>query len=137
MICNSCGGPVQDNITICPYCGQPLTPQAPPPPPQFQQPPPQYQQAPYQQPYPQPVPPIDTHMVEAILVTLFCWWTILSLPCGIVSIVYASQVSSLVAAGNIQGAQQASRNAHTWAMIGLGIGLAAIIGYFIMMSVAV
>lgn len=121
MICNSCGGPVQDNATVCPYCGQPLTPQAPPQQ-QFQQQPPPYQAPPppFQQPPPYQ-PPIPTHMGEAIVVTLFC-----CLPLGIVAIVYASQVSSMQSSGNIIGAQQASKNAHNCAMIGAVLGLLSI-----------
>lgn len=62
---------------------------------------------------------VPTHMAEAVLVTLFC-----CLPCGIVGICYASQVSTKLAAGDYDGAQEASRNANTWNGISLGIGLA-------------
>ena len=125
MICNSCGGQVNDNESVCPYCGQPLTPQAPPQgqpyrQPVYQQPP--YQQPPYQQPVYQPAPAVESHMGEAIFVTLFC-----CMPLGIVAIIFASQVSSAVNCGDIQGAQRSSKIAHTLAMTSLGIGLVFIL----------
>jgi len=55
-----------------------------------------------------PTPP-DNHLVPAILTTLFC-----CLPFGIVSIVKSSQVNSKWAAGDYQGAMQASEEAKTW-----------------------
>lgn len=62
------------------------------------------------------VPP--NHLVWAILVTIFC-----CLPFGIVSIVYAAQVNSKVAAGDIIGAWQSSNSAKTWAWVAFGVGL--------------
>jgi len=44
------------------------------------------------------------------LTTLFC-----CLPMGVVSIVYAAQVDGRRAAGDVAGAQQASRKAAWWA----------------------
>jgi len=64
-----------------------------------------------------PLPPqgsseyIPNHLVWAILTTLFC-----CLPLGIVSIVYAAQVDGKRAAGDIDGAREASRKAAQWAM---------------------
>jgi hypothetical protein len=49
--------------------------------------------------------------VWAILSTLFC-----CLPLGVVSIVYASQVDGKRAAGDVAGAQEASRKAGLWAL---------------------
>lgn len=67
------------------------------------------------------VPPanIDSHMVMAILVTVLC-----CLPFGIVSLVYAAKVSSLVAAGKIDEAIIASETAKKWGWIGFYCGLA-------------
>lgn len=62
----------------------------------------------------------------AILVTICCCQ-----PCGIVAIVYASQVSSMLNGGNIAGAQRASKNALIWALVGLVFGLLAGAGYFL------
>ena len=53
-----------------------------------------------------PVEPIPNYLVQAILATLFC-----CLPFGIVWIVFAAQVNSRAAAGDVQGAQVASQKA--------------------------
>ncbi len=65
---------------------------------------------------------IPNYLVPAILVTLFC-----CLPAGVVSIIYATQVNGKVAAGDIQGAMAASKNAKTWMMVSLGVGVVVII----------
>ncbi len=96
MFCSKCGKEIPNDAMACQYCGQQLA----------------------------AVQKIDNHLVEAILVTLFC-----CLPFGIVSIVYASQVSSLVAAGNLDGALDSSKKAHKWAMTGLILGLIGTIGW--------
>ena len=56
-------------------------------------------------------PVVPNNLVWAILTTLFC-----CLPLGIVSIVFASKVDGLRAAGDIAGAWEASRKAKTWAI---------------------
>lgn len=53
----------------------------------------------------------DNYMVWAILSTLFC-----CLPLGIVSIINASKVDGLYAAGAYGEAQAASENAKKWAL---------------------
>ena len=76
--------------------------------------PPSYQPQPGygpQQPYGARPPMPDTYMVWAILVTLLC-----CLPFGIVSIVKASQVSTLYYQGNYAEARAASRAARNWAI---------------------
>ena len=76
--------------------------------------PPSYQPQPSygpQQPYGVQPPMPDTYMVWAVLVTVFC-----CLPFGIVSIVKASQVSSLYYQGNYAEARAASRAARNWAI---------------------
>ena len=69
----------------------------------------QYGQQPYQPS--RPMPP--TNLVWGILVTIFC-----CLPFGIVSIVKASQVSSLYNQGKYLEAEEASNSAGKWAMWG-------------------
>jgi hypothetical protein len=64
-----------------------------------------------------PVKP-ESYMVAAILVTLLC-----CLPFGIVSIIYAAQVNSKFEAGDYEGAQAASKNARTWYLVSLVVGL--------------
>lgn len=65
-------------------------------------------------------------LVESILVTIFC-----CLPFGIAGIVFASQVSSKYAAGDYEGALQASKEAARWTKIGFFIGIGFIVLYFI------
>ena len=65
-----------------------------------------------------PQTPPKNWLVESILVTIFC-----CLPFGIAGIVFASQVNSKVAAGDYEGAVQASANAAKWTKIGFWVGL--------------
>lgn len=67
---------------------------------------------------------VESHLAKAIIATILC-----CLPLGIVSIVYAAQVSGKVAAGDVVGAREASRNADTWANWAIGLGLMAIVGW--------
>jgi len=67
---------------------------------------------------PKPRAEIPTYLIPAILCTLFC-----CLPFGIPAIVYASQVSSKQSAGDIAGAQVASKNARTWCWVAVGVGV--------------
>ena len=60
-------------------------------------------------PAPAPQAPVPSHMAKAILTTLFC-----CLPFGIVAIVKASKVDSLLAAGLRDEAIQASKEADNW-----------------------
>src|SRR5215210_937570 len=69
-----------------------------------------------------PQTPPKNWLVESILVTLFC-----CLPFGIAGIVFASQVNSKFAAGDYNGALQASRDAARWTKIGFFVGIAVII----------
>jgi hypothetical protein len=62
--------------------------------------------------------PVPNYLVWAILVTLFCF-----LPTGIVAIVYASQVSSKLAAGDRAGALESSRKAKTWSIVSAVVGV--------------
>lgn len=73
-----------------------------------------------------PVPPPSSHLVLAILTTIFC-----CLPLGIVSIVYASKVDSLYSVGDIAGATYNSLQARKWAYWGIGISLVGIVLYFL------
>ena len=49
------------------------------------------------------------YLIESILITLFCCQ-----PFGIVGIVFASQVNSKYAIGDVEGAIQASKEAKKW-----------------------
>jgi len=56
-------------------------------------------------------PAVSNNLVWAILSTLFC-----CLPLGIVSIIHAAKVNSLLTAGDITGARDASEKAKKWAI---------------------
>src|SRR5882672_5494478 len=70
-----------------------------------------------------PPPPIGTsasvpnYLIPAII-SVFCCW-----PLAIVAIIFAAQVNGKVAAGDIQGAMEASKKAKLFSFIGIGIGL--------------
>ena len=104
---NCCGEKNIEEAKSCVDCGKPMQ-GTPPTEPQG-----------YESSEPQSSPPpIDNHLVWAILATIFC-----CLPFGIVSIVYAAQVNSLVAEGKFDSARQASENAKMWAWIAFGVGI--------------
>ncbi|MBO9873179.1 MULTISPECIES: CD225/dispanin family protein [Xanthomonas] len=56
-------------------------------------------------------PQVSNNLVWAILTTLFC-----CLPLGIVSIVYAAQVNTKLAAGDVTGARESADKAKKWAI---------------------
>lgn len=66
--------------------------------------------------------PPPNYLIPAILVTIFC-----CLPGGVVTIIYATQVNSKYQAGDIAGAEEASKKAKMWAMISAGAGVVVII----------
>lgn len=123
MFCINCGVELPENASFCSSCGaaqsdgqsafaQPAS--APPAP-------------------GQPPVQINSHLVGSILVTLAC-----CLPFGIVSIVYASRVSGLLAANRIAEAVESSNKAATWMWWGFGLGIVAqIIGITIHVLAAV
>ena len=57
-------------------------------------------------------------MVGAILTAIFCCQV-----GGIVAIVYAAQVNSKLASGDIEGARASSKTASTWIAVNIIIGL--------------
>ncbi|WP_369940819.1 CD225/dispanin family protein [Xanthomonas medicagonis] len=56
-------------------------------------------------------PQVSNNLVWAILSTLLC-----CLPLGIVSIVFASQVNTKLAAGDVAGARESADKAKKWAI---------------------
>jgi len=89
------------------------------------------------QPWTPPPPPIGApanipnYLIPAIL-SLFCCW-----PLSIVAIIFAAQVNGKVAAGDIQGAMAASKNAKLFSFIAIGIGLACGLIYLLLMVLGV
>jgi uncharacterized membrane protein YvbJ len=103
MFCPKCGTFNQDTAVICNQCGVELTPA---------------RGTVASQPGTTAGTYVPNYLVFAILTTVFC-----CLPTGIAAIVYASQVNTKLAVGDIAGAQAASKNAKTWCLVSVGAGL--------------
>lgn len=66
----------------------------------------------------------ENWLVEAILVVILCGC---GMPFGVAGIVFAAQVNARQAAGDMEGAEKARRDAAKWTKIGFWVGLAWII----------
>jgi len=64
---------------------------------------------------------VPNYLVPSII-SIFCCW-----PLAIPAIIFATQVNGKVAAGDIAGAQDASKKAKMFSYIALGIGILEII----------
>lgn len=73
---------------------------------------------------PAPVAYVPNHLAGAIITTLFC-----CLIGGIIAIVYACKVNTMLAAGDIEGARSASSTARTWIIVNIITGLLPLIIY--------
>ena len=62
---------------------------------------------------------IPNYMVLAIISAICCF------PLGIIGVIFAAQVNGKVAAGDIQGALEASKKAKLFSYVFLGLGLLA------------
>jgi len=116
MFCTQCGANNTDGAMICRQCGRSL------------------QAAPLGA-LSAPVAgmtgvSVPNYLVFSILATVLC-----CLPAGIVAIVYAAQVNGKLQAGDIAGAQAASKNAKMWCWISFGVGLG--VGLLYMLVIAV
>ena len=74
--------------------------------------------------------PPPNHLVWAILSTLFC-----CLPLGVASIVFAAQVNSKFAAGDMAGAQDSSEKARKFALWATIIGAVLAVLYILLVVV--
>lgn len=112
IFCPQCGLSNVDNAVVCTQCGRPLQAGA--------------------SATGVVIPPgtatVPNYLVFAILSTVLC-----CLPTGIPAIVYASQVNTKLALGDVAGAQAASNNAKMWCWISFGLGLATA-GFWIVLS---
>ena len=70
--------------------------------------------------------PPKNHLVEAILVTLFC-----CLPFGIVGIINAARVENAFYSGDETEAERLSREALKWSKIGLFAGIGILVFYIL------
>jgi len=68
---------------------------------------------------------VPNYLVPAII-SVFCCW-----PLAIPAIIFAVQVNSKTAAGDIAGAQDASKKAKLFSFIAIGLGLVGVILYVI------
>lgn len=76
------------------------------------------------------VPKPSSHLALAILTTILC-----CLPLGIVAIVKASKVDSYYMAKQYELARQASSEAKTWSLVGIGISALGLIIYFVFIAI--
>lgn len=74
---------------------------------------------------------VPNNMVLAII-SIFCCW-----PLAIPAIIFAAQVNSKVAAGDVAGAQDSSKKAKMFSFIAIGLGVLGILIYVIMMVLGV
>lgn len=113
MFCSKCGATNPDNAAMCGNCGASLTTN------------------PYETPRAGGAvggEKINNWLIPAIFSTACC-----CLPFGIVSIVYAAQVNSKLAGGDVAGARQSAANAKMWFWIAVGLGLLFQLGYAALM----
>lgn len=110
MFCGECGAKINDKAVICVKCGVPVRGMT--------------------RPCSASVAgSVDNHMIGAILTTLFC--------CqigGVIAIVYASQVNTRLAMGDVEGAEAASRTASNWINASIIIGLIGGVLYFLLVA---
>jgi hypothetical protein len=74
---------------------------------------------------------IPNYLIPAILATLFC-----CLPIGVVSIIFATQVNSKQAAGDVAGAMEASKKAKMFLFIAVGGGILVYLAVIVMWVLA-
>ena len=101
MNCPNCGAPNDDNAWKCVQCEAVL------------------QQAPAIVGAAEVIP---NYLWQAIVCTVCC-----CIPLGIPAIVYAAQVNTKVAQGDLVGASNSSKNAKMWCWIAFGVGIASTI----------
>ena len=126
MFCPQCGASNADTAAVCVQCGRTLQAGVP--------------TVPGTQATPLPVtgvvlPPgqtVENYLVFAILATVLC-----CLPTGVAAIVYAAQVNNKLQMGDLAGAQAASKNAKLWCLISVGVGLALVAFWFLLMMIGV
>jgi len=78
-----------------------------------------------------PPPHVPNYLVASIFLTACC-----CLPLGIPAIIFSSQASSQLAAGNYAAALEASNKAKLFFWLGLGLGIAGGLLYMVFMGFA-
>lgn len=79
---------------------------------------------------------VPNYLIPAILSTVFC-----CMPVGVVSIIFAAQVNSKIAAGDIAGATEASKKAKMFMFVAIALGalswlIAIVVWIFVFGSMA-
>jgi len=74
---------------------------------------------------------VPNYMVPAII-SIFCCW-----PLAIPAIIFAAQVNNKAQAGDIAGAQDASKKAKMFSFIAIGLGVVLVLIYVVMMILGV
>ncbi|MDX1327367.1 MAG: CD225/dispanin family protein [Arenibacter sp.] len=77
-------------------------------------------------------PKPSNYLILAIFTTVCCC----IIP-GVVSIVYAAKVNEAYAQGNYDAAERASKNAKTWAFVGIGIAALFLLIYIAIFGFAI
>ena len=113
MFCQQCGQQNDDNAAYCGRCGRQLDSAA---------------GQPQQAGAAAPAQPIQTYLVPAILVTIFC-----CMPFGVVAIVFAAQASSKLNVGDFAGAQDSSEKAKIWCIVAAALGLVSYLPFMLYM----
>jgi len=72
-------------------------------------------------------PHVPNYLWQSIVCTVCC-----CLPFGVAAIVFAAQVNTKLAVGDVQGAMESSRKARLWCWISFGFGLVANFGILAM-----
>jgi hypothetical protein len=125
LVGNTAAHPLPSRRPTAP--GIPTPQYAAPPQPAPPQPPPPQQQ------YGGPPPPVQgtvpNYLIPSILVTIGC-----CLPLGIAAIVYAAQVNTKLASGDVAGAMQSSALAKRWSLIACVAGIISWILWFAIMA---
>jgi len=65
---------------------------------------------------------VNTHLVGAILATVFCCW-----PLGIIAIVYAAKAEAILTLGEVRQSQAQARKARIWMAVSIVLGLVAFV----------
>ncbi len=114
MFCTKCGSEMPEDLKFCSNCGASLASESE-----------VNNVAPVSEQSNEKIP---NHLVGAIASTICCC----IIP-GIVAIVYATQVNTKLAQGDIEGAKVASKNAYIWIAVGVGLGVLVI--FFQLLSI--
>ena len=120
--CSQCGNQLNDAAQFCPKCGNRFETVS-----NGQQPQVQYMQS----RLPKPIKP-DSHMLFAILSTLFC-----CLPVGVYAIILASKVDGLYLMGEYEEARMKADDAKKWSIIGMVCSIIGWLIYFIIIVAGV